>query len=331
MVGGIRSLVEQAMLAPSVHNVQPARWRIEDGAALLLEEAGRRLAVADPRGNDAAISLGAAAEGLRLAASRDGLSAVAETDALPKPAGGLRPVARYRFVPGAEADPLASLVDARRSWRGAFERPTPADRAAALALAGEDAAVCADADALREMARRFDRASYGFMRDPAFRRELVSWMRLSRRHPRWSADGLNAEAMAMGRIEALGAGVVLGPAFRPLDRIGLAPALLAEGSKVAGSAALVVFHRPEAEDPFVSGGHFYRLWLRLEAAGFGAAVLAALADDPDAAREVADLTGIPAGRRVVSAFRIGRRPPRAQAPRARRPIEEVLVEGGQAG
>jgi len=41
------------------------------------------------------------------------------------------------------------------------------------------------------------------------------------------------------------------------------------------------------------------------------------------------LTGIPAGRRVVSAFHIGRRPPGAQAPRARRPIDEVLVKWGQ--
>ena len=57
---------------------------------------------------------------------------------------------------------------------------------------------------------------------------------------------------------------------------------------------------------------------------FGA-VLAALADDPAAAREVAAMAGVPAGHRVVSAFRIGRRPSDAAVPRARRELTELLV------
>lgn len=131
--------------------------------------------------------------------------------------------------------------------------------------------------------------------------------------------------MAMGRMESVGAGVVLGRGFDVLDRVGLAPRLLVEGAKVAGAAAAVVFHRPIGEAPFDSGAHFYRAWLRMEQAGFGAAVLAALADDRHAAESIARLAGVPADRRVVSAFRIDRRPPGASTRHARRPLGEVIL------
>ncbi|MFS2108898.1 hypothetical protein ACCC88_04370 [Sphingomonas sp. Sphisp140] len=319
------ALVAEAMLAPSVHNVQPARWRLAGADGLqLFEDPGCRLTVGDPSGNDAGISLGAAAEGLRLAASRVGLALVPE--GLPATEPRLRPVAGYRLAPSEEApDPLAGYAEARRSWRGTFAKPGAADREAASALVGEDAAVLTDPEVLTGLARRFDRASFGFMRESDFRGELLSWMRLTPRHPRWSRDGLNAEAMAMGRVEAWGAGLLLGRGFAAFDRIGLARPLLAEGAKVAAAAGLVVFHRPVEEAPFDSGAHFYRLWLRLEAVDFGAAVLAALADDREAAAEVARIAGVPDGHRVVSAFRIGRRPAGAMPGRARRSIGEVLV------
>lgn len=319
-----RTLVAEAVLAPSVHNVQPARWRlVGDDDLALFEDLRCRLAIGDPRGNDAGISLGAAAEGMRLAAGRHGLALVPTT--VPADEPDLRGVAGWRLTAGGEPDPLAGAVEARGSWRAAFEKPTTADREAAEALAADDAAVVTDPATLKTLAARYDAASYRFMRDDAFRAELRGWMRLNRRDPRWSIDGLNADAMAMSRIEARGAGLVLGPGFRVLARVGLARPLLAEGAKVAGGAALVVFHRPRGETPFDGGCPFYRLWLRIEAAGFGAAVLAALADDPDAAAELARVAGVGADRRIVSAFRIGRRPPGDRLPRARRSIEDAIV------
>ena len=43
-----RALVAESSLAPSVHNVQPARWRIGEDEVTLLEDTRRRLPVADP-------------------------------------------------------------------------------------------------------------------------------------------------------------------------------------------------------------------------------------------------------------------------------------------
>ena len=127
------------MAAPSVHNVQPARWRIENDALLLIEDMSRRLAVGDPTGNDAAISLGAAAEGLRIAASRAELVAIESRSELPAATDALRPVARFRFEPEAAIDPLAEWLDQRASWRGNFLPPTEADRTAAATLEADDA------------------------------------------------------------------------------------------------------------------------------------------------------------------------------------------------
>lgn len=321
----LRQLIAEAALAPSVHNVQPARWRIGVDQITLLEDLSRRLPVADPAGHDAAMSLGAAGEGLRVAASRVGLRALTNADVDAESDPSLRPVATYRFEQGGASDPLAALVEKRQSWRGKFAPTTDQDRKAAQAISADDAAVLADPADIEKAAGLLDRASWRFMSRTPFRREIVSWMRLSPGHPQWPHDGLNADAMAMTRVEALGAGFVLGGLFSALKTVGLAKPLLAEAAKTRGAAAIVLFHRPADESPFLSGAHFYRLWLRIEQLGFGAAVLAALADDPDSSAELAAHARLPADHRLVSAFRVGRRPTGAHYARARLPLDTLIV------
>lgn len=320
----IRTIVAAAMASPSVHNVQPARWMVEGETLVLLEDTARRLTAGDPRGNDAAISLGAAAEGAVIAASGAGLATRVErlsgTDA-----GGLRPFARLTFATGAAPDPLLAVLETRASWRGGFLPPNAQDRAAAKALAGEDRVILCDPAVIAEAAAQYDRASYGIMRGHAFRAELRHWMRLSPRHRDWARDGLNAAAMQLSGVEAIGAGAVLGPLFAPLSALGLAPALLAEAKSFANAAAVVLFHRPASEDPFDSGRAFHRLWLEVDAGGLGGNVLAALADDPAASTSLCTAHGIAKDRRLLSALRIGRRDG-APFARARLPLSEVLLD-----
>jgi hypothetical protein len=306
----LRRVVAGAIASPSVHNVQPARWRIDGDALVLLEDTARRLAVGDPMARDAAISLGAAAEGAAIAASGEGLA--------------FRTVARLTFTPGTAPDPLLPVLATRASWRGPFLAPTLHDRAAAAALAGADCTIITDPAQIKAVAAAYDRASYAIMRGPGFRAELTHWMRLKRSHPDWARDGLNAAAMQLSGIEALAAGAVLGPLFRLLAAVGLAPALLAEAKGFGHAAGVALFHRPAAEDPFDSGRAFHRLWLANDAAGFGANVLAALADHPETAAALCRDYGIPEGHRLVSAFRIGRRDGKPFA-RARLPLDEVLL------
>lgn len=320
-------LVAQASLAPSVHNTQPARWRRDGDQIWLLEDRHVRLLAADPTGHDAAISLGAAFEGMSMAAAQAGLRISHER--MPQDSkDDLRPIARLSLSPGtpnAPKDSLAQHVSARQSWRGAFKTPTEQDREAAQSLAHADSQVVTDIDTVHVIAKLLDMASFSFTARDKFRAELLSWMRFRRTHPDWARDGLNADAMQLGGFERIAAKLVLGPGFRPLAACGLAEKLLAEEEKTAASTAIIVFHRPVIEDPFDSGRAFYRAWLRIEAAGFGAAVLAALADDPPSAETLAALINLRKDHRIVSAFRIGRRSPHAPFPPARRTIDELIV------
>jgi hypothetical protein len=318
----LRAVVAAALASPSVHNVQPARWRIAGETLVLLEDTSRRLAVGDPHGNDAAISLGAAAEGAAIAATAHGLAT--QIERLNGEDGALRQVARLTFTPGAAPDPLLAVLETRASWRAAFAPPSSETRAAAAALSGDDRTVITDPAEIAPIAALYDQASFGIMRADAFRAELRHWMRLRKSHRDWERDGLNAAAMQLSALEAAAAGAVLGPLFSPLAKLGLAPALLAEAKGFAHAAGVVLFHRAADEDPFDSGRAFHRLWLDIDAAGMGGNVLAALADDVAAAAVLCHVAGIGAERRLVSAFRIGRRSG-AGFPRARLPLHEVLI------
>jgi hypothetical protein len=118
---------------------------------------------------------------------------------------------------------------------------------------------------------------------------------------------------------------VLGLLFRPLNAIGLARPLVGEGAAIASAAAMLIFHRPQDETPFETGAHFYRRWLAVEQAGLAVCVVAALADDRVIARDVAAMIGLVEGRRIVSAWQVGRRTMARSASRARLPLDQVVL------
>ncbi len=322
-----RTLIAEASLAPSVHNIQPTRWRLlAADTVLVLEDGERRLPAADPTGHDVRLSHGAAIEGLSLACGGHSLRiARMELGDGSDEVSGLRVIARLTLGPGGAADPLASAVAGRRSWRGRF-LPAAGELQEALQrlAAAPDLLVVPPGPAVAEIAELADRAGFHFLREDAHRRELLAWMRLSRHDPRYGRDGLNAEAMALGSVEAMGASLVLGPLFPLLKRLGLAEPLTREGSKTA-SGAIALFHRPLGEDPLETGRAFYRAWLSMEAQALGACPISVLADWPISNAALLARHPLPAGRRLVNVFRLGRLPPDIASQRARLPVAELIV------
>ncbi len=327
-IGARLSLVGEANAAPSVHNIQPARYRFsEDGAIAVLEDRRRRLPVADPGGADNWRSLGAAAEGMVMALSSRGIASnVVWTEA--DTAEPLRVVARVTAAGDATPDKLRSFVPRRFTWRGAFAQR---DGAALNGLdklrdAG-DLKLVEERHAIADLAKAYDAANLALMRDTAYRLELRSWMRLSRLNANWSRDGLNAQAMALSGLEAFGADVVLGKrAFPMFDRMGIAGPLTGEAARVRSAAAIGLFHRPVGEHEFDTGRRFYRLWLEITAAGLTLCPMSVLADAPDSARRLKAQFGLDDSRKLVNVFRIGCMPARAKAPRrARLPAHKLLV------
>jgi len=128
------------------------------------------------------------------------------------------------------------------------------------------------------------------------------------------------------RVETTNFGGMTATDFKALlDRIGLAGPLTAESAKVMGAAAVLVLHRPESEDGLFTGRAFHRAWLRFTEAGFVGAVMAALADDDASRNELARTIGLPAGRRIVTTFRIGRSNGTPPPKRARLDPADLLI------
>ncbi|MCW4461022.1 hypothetical protein OK349_04830 [Sphingomonas sp. BT-65] len=311
-------IVARASLAPSVHNVQPTRWSLDgEGRILLLDTPAIRLPVADPSGRDIAISHGAALEGTLLALAAEGWAGqVGQAE------GALAAICATPDTPAALPE-----VESRATWRGSFA-PLP-DPSALDRLEAE----CADLmlvrgrEAIAHVASFGDDASMHFLRDDAHRRELREWMRLTRAHPNWAHDGLNAEAMALSPIEARAAGLVLGALFQPLDRIGLARTLLSERAKTASAAAIALFVRPADESAIDTGRAFYRAWLAIERHGLAACPMSVLADWDETNRLLAADHRMPAGQALISVFRIGPRPCPATARRARWAPHQLIRVG----
>jgi nitroreductase len=242
----LQELVAEARLAPSVHNIQPTRWRLlPDGRLALIDDSVVRASCADPTGHDVRVSHGAALEGMSLPLNRRGLSlsdiAIAEDRLSAQYTSLCMPTVGSTGV----SDPLHDSVMRRMSC-------------------------IRDRAALSEIAQWADQAELSFVRRADFRRELLDWMRLTDRHPCYLRDGLNREALSMSGLEAIGAGWVLGKLFAPLDWSGIAASLLSDQAKTSSADGVVLFCRPRGEDPLLTGRHFYRLWLEIDRAGFAA-------------------------------------------------------------
>jgi nitroreductase len=325
-----RAVIAEARLAPSVHNIQPSRWRQTNEGIELLGDLRRSIPVADPEWRDWRLSHGAALEGLSIALASRGLK-IAQLDvAAPShhAVGGQAPTIAHLTLASLDhpiaADPTASRV----SWRGAF-KATDAETEARLdrlaAACSSDVVLVRDTDAIDDIATLGDRAGLFFLRDVAHRKELLQWLRLSRSHPDYHRDGLNAEAMALNAFEAWGAGLVLGPLFAGLNSIGLAAPLLSESAKTKSAAAIALFHRPKDEDAFVSGRAFYRAWLEMERQGLKSCPISVLADWKVARNALVAKHGLPAGRQLVSVFRLGCPQGEPKTAHARLPVDELLV------
>jgi nitroreductase len=198
-------LIATAARAPSIHNSQPWRFRVDTDTVELWADPSRKTRD-DAIGREMLISCGAALFGLRLAVRSLGHLPV--VNLLPDPSQ-LRLLARVRVATGARAVPLNELerrmlaaVPHRHTHRGPF-LPTPLQsgllaglqndavtEGATLALVGEGL----PADRLARLAAAARRASLDEGEDAEIRR----WTR-SAEHP--ARDGVPATALVAGPSE----------------------------------------------------------------------------------------------------------------------------------
>lgn len=312
-------IVAQAALAPSVHNTQPARWRLDETGIDVLCDGAVALPVGDPDGRDAALSCGAAVEATVIALSAEGIAVTVE-DLWAGQGPGVRPVARLTFAGSCEPDPMARQLERRYTHRGLFaEGPV-----SLFGWGRADTMLLTDPTRKAWLAALNDRVSLQVMRDARFRRELLGWIRLLPWDRRAEIDGLSREAMRMSPAVAIAARLVLGPLWRLCDLLGLTAAITAEAEATISAQAIACFHRPLDESPVVSGRAYLRMCLEAAHLGMAGWPMAALADTRESRTEICQRIGIPEDRRLVQVLRFGKvdGPP---PPRARRSAETLIL------
>jgi len=323
----LRELVAEARLAPSIHNIQPTRWRLlADGLLALVDDSTVRAPVADPSGHDVRLSHGAALEGMSIALNRRGLRIADVVFAEQALSPRYSSLCTLTIGDGTDPDPLLANVMLRTAWRGTFVPAPENDTALAQLAASRNDAICInDRHAITEIVDWADQAELSFLRKNEHRRELLTWMRLSPSHPLYLQNGLNREALALNAFEAAGASFVLGRLFPTLDRIGVAAPLVSDRAKTSSAAGIILFCRPKGEDPLISGRHFYRLWLEINRAGLAACPISSLADHPAFNDKLRKVGKVGEDRRLVNVFRVGR-PAKPQPLRHfRLPVDQLIV------
>ncbi|NDV68891.1 nitroreductase [Dysgonomonas sp. 25] len=184
-------MVGEAIKAPSGHNTQPWLFRISDDAIQILPNYDKSLPVVDPDNRELFISLGCAAENLRIAASHKGYAA-----ALDISEEGIITVNLTKDA-SVEVDSLFWQIAVRQTNRSIYNgQMVSADTINLLKRVFDESPV--NAYFYEKGTAEFDSiANYVVMgnvlqmQDKAFKKELRSWMRFNKKHQDEMNDGLS--------------------------------------------------------------------------------------------------------------------------------------------
>jgi nitroreductase len=314
----IGDLIRYATLAPSGHNTQPWRFRVGADRIEILPDLERRTAAVDPDDHHLFVSLGCAIETLALAArahERPGEIRFDDT-------GDGSAILTFGGGPAAEAA-LFDAIPRRQSTRGDYDgRPVgPADlRALALAAETEGVDVVlmagrAQIDQIRDLVVAGNSTQ---MADPAFVRELRSWLRFSPREAMATGDGLFSATSGSPVLPAW-----LGPHMFDLSfKAGAENDRYARQLRSSAGVAVFVSARDDRAHWVAAGRACQRFALQATALGLKVAFVNQPVEVARLRPDLAALVGL-AGRRPDLVMRFGYGP--ALPFSARRPVDTVLA------
>ncbi|WP_163549345.1 Acg family FMN-binding oxidoreductase [Candidatus Frankia nodulisporulans] len=324
-----RSAVETAILAPSIHNSQPWRWRLRDGVLELRADLTRATPVADPDHRQLVMSCGAALFHAWVSLRAAGLAV--QIDELPDGPdithgrlATLRVIGTSAPAPGDLA--LASAVHHRHTDRRPFDpADLPAEVVHGLRRAAEEEGGWLDSLASREARVELSvvlaHADWIETHNPAYQAELLHW---SRTDPD-ATDGV-PRGVVVGSEEPRQSEFSL----RDFDVIGEAGQQLRE-PRVERPGVLVL--GTDGDDPeswLHAGRALARVLVVATAAGLAASPLGQAIDLESTRALVREATGGMGTAQMI--LRIGYPDSAAQPlpPTRRRPVTEVLDLADQA-
>ncbi|MCP9927770.1 nitroreductase family protein [Cyanobium sp. CH-040] len=314
----LRALVHDATLAPSSHNTQCWRFRLEDSAITLLPDAQRRCPVVDPDDHHLFVSLGCAAESLVHSALAHGW--------LCEPVfhGGADPSLRLALLPTvALRTPLFEAIPHRQTTRADFDaQPLSTEELKLLEAAGSGPGVqvhlLTGRQAIEAVGEFVVEANTAQLRNQAFVAELRHWIRFNGREAVRTGDGLFSACTGNPGLPTW-----LGRALFPL--------VLSERKEnerytrqIRSSAGIAVFvsQRDDQRHWIEAGRAFQRFALQATALGVRTSHLNQPVEVAPIRAGFARFLGV-AGGRPDLVIRFGRGP---VMPRSlRRPVDAVLV------
>jgi nitroreductase len=320
--------VELALRAPSVHNTQPWRWRIDPDSVQLHADRFRHLAATDPDRRDLLLSCGAALHHLRVALAGQGVAAAVEL--LPDPENR-KHLATVRPVPGAPQPALvrmaASITRRCTDRRLLSHRPVPPELVNALVAraAAEEALLVAVTAARRSLLlATLAEASVLQRTHPGYAAELQRWTH----RPSQARDGVPARNVPTPPV-----GAVRPSPHRSFGPARLAPSPARPGrhpDQSDGAAFLALLTPQDADVDRLRAGQAASAVL-LTATGMGLATTPfsqAVEVRASRLRLRRDVLGVPEHPQLV--IRVGWPPAGAEPLPAtpRRPLAAVLMDRG---
>ena len=263
------AIVECATRAPSGHNTQPWLFTFNADAITISPDFRKRLPVVDPADRELFISLGCAAENLRIAASHYGYASTTAVN----PTGAI--TVSLTPTPSARLDPLFAQIPRRQTNRALYDgRVIPQalldDILASATSDGVHLRVW-DKNAppfaqLAELVMAGNRAQLG---NDAFKRELLSWIRFNKAHSERTLDGLSYAVMGAPNLPAW--------ITKPIIQLALNAKAQnkADGKKIASASHLLLLTTDDDSIPawIAAGGALQRLLLLLTEQGIASAWL----------------------------------------------------------
>jgi hypothetical protein len=312
-----QELIRNATLAPSSHNTQCWKFALEPHAITILPDPLRRCPTVDPDDHHVFVSLGCATENLVHAALAHGLNAEAGFDVTHE-------AIRVSLAPTkAEVSPLFKAIPARQCTRGDYDsKPLSNEELSLLERAGTSSGVrmllITERPTLERVLDYVVQANTAQMGDPAFVRELKSWIRFNGAEAIHKRDGLYSATTGNPNIPTWLGELAFGLLFRPKG----------ENDKYArqirSSAGIAVFVGQSADKPhWVEVGRCYeRFALQATALGIRNALVNQPVEVQAVRPQFATAIGL-AGQRPDLVVRFGRGP--AMPSSLRRPVRAVLA------
>ena len=312
-----RELVRNATLAPSSHNTQCWKFVLEDKAITILPDLLRRCPAVDPDDHHLFVSLGCAAENLAQAALAHGLKAEPSFDAA-------QDAVHVALTPtAAQTSPLFEAITARQSTRADYDgAPIASEELSLLERAGTSEGVrvllLTDRPGIERVLEHVIQGNTAQMADPAFIKELKTWIRFNGADAVRTGDGLYSVASGNPSIPTWVGDLAFRWVFTPQG----------ENDKYArqirSSAGIAVFVGPAADKAsWVNVGRCYeRFALQATALGIRCAFLNQPVEVASLRPQFTAASGL-AGQRPDLVVRFGRGP---ALPRSlRRPVQAVLA------